>query len=79
MSYIVYPGRVPKLVAEVFYGANLIALGKKDGGVRPIAVGFTLRRLAAKIVMFASKDFCEKEFRPTSQVCVQQSLLQDCC
>ena len=27
---------------------RLIALNKKDGGVRPIAVGCTLRRLAAK-------------------------------
>ena len=31
-----------------FFGANLIALRKKDGGVRPIAVGCTLRRLVAK-------------------------------
>ena len=32
-----------------YFGANLIALQKKDGGVRPIAVGCTLRRLAAKV------------------------------
>ena len=32
-----------------FFGANLIALQKKDGGVRPIAVGCTLRRLVAKV------------------------------
>ena len=29
--------------------ATLVALGKKDGGVRPIAVGNTLRRLATKV------------------------------
>lgn len=42
----------------------MIALGKEDGGVRPIAVGFTLRRLAAKIVMFDHGDFCKAEFQP---------------
>ena len=64
LNLIVFPGKVPTEVAEMLYGANLIALGKKDGGIRPIAVGFTLRRLAAKIVMHANKDFCEKEFQP---------------
>ena len=29
--------------------ATLIALFKKEGGIRPIAIGLTLRRLAAKI------------------------------
>ena len=64
MNLIVYPGKVPKEFCETFYGANLIALSKEDGGVRPIAVGFTLRRLAAKIVMHANKDFCTLEFSP---------------
>ena len=64
MNYTVYPGKVPTEVVETFYGANLIALGKEDGGVRPIAVGFTLRRLAAKIIMFAHNDFCKQEFQP---------------
>ena len=32
----------------IFGGGRLIALSKKDGGVRPIYVGYTLRRLAAK-------------------------------
>ena len=31
-----------------FFGATLIALNKKDGGVRPITVGCTLQCLAAK-------------------------------
>ena len=33
---IVYPGKVPSRVKELFYGANLIALKKEDGGVRPV-------------------------------------------
>ena len=32
----------------IFFGATLIALQKKEGGVRPIAVGLSLRRLVAK-------------------------------
>ena len=46
---LVLRGEVPEFARKVFYGASLCALGKKDGGVRPIAVGCTLRRLAAKV------------------------------
>ena len=35
-------------VREIFFGGRLIAFEKKDRGIRPIAVGYTLRRLAAK-------------------------------
>jgi hypothetical protein len=31
------------------YGASLCALSKKDGGIRPIAIGSTFRRLASKL------------------------------
>ena len=46
---IILQGKVPRTVRPLFFGANLTALTKKDGGVRPIAVGCTLRRLAAKL------------------------------
>ena len=48
---IMYPGNIPKEVCATIFGANLVALSKPAGGVRPIAVGFTLRRLAGKIIM----------------------------
>jgi len=35
-------------VSPVLFGGNLIASEKKSGGVRPIAVGYTLRRIAGK-------------------------------
>ena len=38
----------PDAVKPVFCGASLCALSKKGGGVRPIAVGCTWRRLVAK-------------------------------
>ncbi|GAV00559.1 hypothetical protein RvY_11387-1 [Ramazzottius varieornatus] len=43
-------GKVPEDVCPALYGASLIALLKKTGRIRPIAVGNTLRRLAGKIV-----------------------------
>ena len=41
-------GRCPPRVANILFGGKLLALNKKDGGVRPIAVGYYWRRLAAK-------------------------------
>jgi hypothetical protein len=44
-------GRVPETIRPIFCGAALLALSKKEGGVRPIAVGCTLRRLVAKVAV----------------------------
>ena len=41
-------GLCPPEVHKILFGGNLLALAKKDGGVRPIAVGSVWRRLAAK-------------------------------
>jgi len=48
LANLLLKGGLPEEVNEVIYGANLLALSKKDGGIRPIAVGYTWRRLAAK-------------------------------
>ena len=40
---------IPEDIQPIFFGANLCALSKKDGGIRPIAVGTTLRRLITKV------------------------------
>ena len=42
--------------AQFFFGASLTALNKRDGGIRPIAVGCTLRRLVAKMASMSVKD-----------------------
>ncbi len=46
---MVLRGEIPDFVTPIFFGASLCALAKKDGGVRPIAVGNTFRRLATKV------------------------------
>jgi len=40
-------GNTPESVNTIIYGSRLLALDK-DGGIRPITVGYTWRRLAAK-------------------------------
>jgi hypothetical protein len=47
---LMFLGLIPFEINQILYGASFCALSKKDGGIRPIAVGCTLRRLAAKIV-----------------------------
>ena len=57
---LVMEGRVPSTIRPFFFGASLVALEKKSGGVRPIAVGCTLRRLVAKIAGYmVSEDMAE--------------------
>ena len=41
-------GRTPNAIRPLLFGASLIALKKKGGGIRPIAIGCTIRRLASK-------------------------------
>ena len=46
---LVLSGEVPVSIRPFFFGANITALQKKDGRIRPIAVGCTLHRLLAKV------------------------------
>jgi len=45
---MVLAGHCHQDIIPVLFGGRLIALNKKAGGIRPIAIGFTLRRLIAK-------------------------------
>ena len=49
---------MPVIVRPFFFGAALFAFNKKDGGLRPIAVGLTLRRLVAKVACRVVSDRC---------------------
>ena len=45
----VLAGKVNHEIRPILFGANILALKKNDGGIRPIAIGSTLRRLVAKV------------------------------
>ena len=46
---LVLKKEIPVEIRPIFFGANLCALSKKEGGIRPIAVGTTFRRLTTKV------------------------------
>ena len=45
---VLLSGNLSTAIREIIFGGRLIALQKNDGGIRLVAVGYTLRRLAAK-------------------------------
>lgn len=56
--------RVLASVSPLLYRALLIALRKKDGGIRPIAIGCTLRRLCCKIISTRIQEETGTKLRP---------------
>ena len=61
---LVLAGGVPAEIRPIFFGASLCALRKKDGGVRPIAIGNTLRRLISKVAVRGCSERCSNLLRP---------------
>ena len=61
---LILAGKVPVWVRPHLFGASLLAFAKKDGGVRPIAVGVTLRRLAAKVACNTATEDCLAYLKP---------------
>ncbi|XP_037975355.2 uncharacterized protein LOC119694031 [Plutella xylostella] len=57
-------GMVNREVTPFLYGASLCALMKKDGGIRPIAVGSALRRLVAKLGCNAVRGVMSAQLQP---------------
>ena len=57
-------GNVNESIIDILYGANLIALKKRDGGIRPIAIGSTIRRLASKIAVKSLIPDIPSSFQP---------------
>lgn len=58
-------GKVCTEITDVLYGANLCALKKKDGGIRPIAVGNAIRRVVSKICCKHIAPILSDKFQPT--------------
>ena len=61
---LVLSGHCHPAITPVLFGGRLIALNKKSGGIRPIAVGFTLRRLIAKCASRFAAQKLEGYFPP---------------
>ena len=61
-------GRASRLVAPWLCGAPITALHKKNGGVRPIAVCETIRRLVSRVCCLSVKDNLPDLFLPYGQV-----------
>lgn len=57
-------GKVSPSICPILFGGSLCALTKKDGGIRPIAVGNFFRRLVGKLCCFHLKDQLGEFFRP---------------
>ena len=57
-------GDIPDHARQAFFSANLIALKKKDGGVRPIAIGSIYRRLASKVLAQRMSAALAPELQP---------------
>lgn len=61
---LILDGGCPVSVNPILFGARLIAIEKKSGGLRPIAVGYTIRRLAAKCANIFAQQQLADYFRP---------------
>ena len=61
-------GLVPGDVRPFFFGARLVALLKKDGGIRLIACGEAIRRLAGRLLSFSLRDRLRALFPGVQQV-----------
>jgi hypothetical protein len=61
---LIASGKACRRVQPFLAGGSLTALLKKDGGIRPIAVGDVLRRLTGKALVRAQKDKLVNYFSP---------------
>ena len=65
---VLVKGEAPTSIAPWLSGAPLFPLKKKDGGVRPIAVGEVLRRLVSRACCAAIRTKADAHFLPLGQV-----------
>ncbi len=63
--HILASGRAPPFILPHLCGATLIPIRKKSGGLRPIAIGETLRRLTSKCLAFSARISARSRFLPS--------------
>ena len=59
---VIPEGKLPFELRPYFFGAKVIALKKLDGGLRPIVVGNTFRRLSAKCAGYHVFESCQARY-----------------
>ena len=64
LNLLALGGHLPEFALPAFFGASLIALQKKDGGLRPIAVGSVYRRITAKVATSSVSGQIGADLRP---------------
>lgn len=64
LTNLMFSGKVLSSICRIIYGARLCALTKKDGGIRPIAIGSTFRRITAKIACDGVREEIGSYLRP---------------
>ena len=57
-------GKCCSSVRPILFGGQLIALEKKSGGIRPTAIGYTWRRMAAKCANSYATASLRSYFQP---------------
>ena len=60
-------GRLPAVLGPLLASASLVGIPKPSGGIRPIAVGLTLRRLAGKVALHLVRDVVTSHLQPLQQ------------
>ena len=60
----IYHGSLNTEARDLFFAAKLISLPKKDGGIRPIAIGNVFRRLVAKVTCRSELKRVSEELKP---------------
>ena len=69
MTQLLAKGDAPVALAPHLAGAKLFAATKKNGGIRPIAIGETLRRLTAKSLCHSTRDATKAHLWPLQVGC----------
>jgi len=65
LTNLITVGILPEEIRPIFFGAALVVVQKKSGGIRPIAIGNTWRRLAAKAILAKISTSLTQYLSPT--------------
>lgn len=61
---IILSGSLPSSLCPIFFSGRLVAFNKKCGGIRPIAIGTTIRRICSKLCVANIKEEAIKQLSP---------------